>query len=1025
LFYAPCQFSQPSKTITHWGFYLAVASRTVNANDGTGPHTWNYSGWSTTGSAVKVTDPVANDSLHVMTGLGGTGSLYETQTQTFQGSSSGGTLLQTVTTDYSWINNPFYPKPQQSCNNVFSVVPIRVTTAWPNGQTTKEETDYDPGFSFYAYSSSTSYSGTATYGRVTAKREYDYGSGGPGPLLRQTATSYIWQSNSTYLADNFLAYPSSVQVLDGSSVQRAYTVYNYDQYALAPSGTSTQHDPAPPDGAYRANHTSKARWLNGSVSSTANCSISVSNGYLYTYSLFFDTGTVQKATDSCGSSAGDPNHTTTYAYSSNYAGAWPTSITNALNQSTSQTFDFDTGVLTSRTDPNNQTTSFQYDIMSRPTQVNYADGGQTTYCYPDLGGSTCTQSSPPYTAVTTRKINSSQNETTTTLTDGLGRTVQTQLTSDPQGTVYADTTYDGLGRVWKRSNPYRSGSASTDGTTTYIYDALGRTCVLVPPDGTAITNNTCPATNPGNDVLTLYSGNTTTVTDEYGIKRQSVTDGLGRLTQVFEDPGGLNYETDYAYDALDNLLCAAQKGTNSATFANCASTPAAWRPRTFTYDSLSRLLSATNPESGNITYSYDANGNLVTKTAPAPNQTGSAAVTTTYSYDAVNRLTQKSYSDGATPAPTPTAYFLYDLVNPWGSTYPNNYYVGRLDETITKNSSGTWLSSSYFLHDQMGRVTKIGQCTPTNCGGTGFHTVYAYDLVGDLTSFRTIENNITFSYQYNAAVRPTKVTSSLSDANHPATLATVNSSIGYWAFGGLHMLSLGNGVTETGVYNSRLQPCRMNVNSSGAWYNQCTDAIATGNVQDFTYGFSLGSSDNGNLTSFSATGARTFSRTYSYGQLNRLSSMSAPSDPSGCTGLSWTYDSWGNRSDQTVTSRHIRQLFHRDRLLCLRCRRQSRSKNRRISRNPVCFGYSGPSNSRGRRQRKFHDLLHFLCREAPCAIQKLYDAVHPQRSSRFHTPCHRHDESLIPRRRSRLPTLWRTAFRRHVHHPQIYRQRTG
>jgi len=58
-------------------------------------------------------------------------------------------------------------------------------------------------------------------------------------------------------------------------------------------------------------------------------------------------------------------------------------------------------------------------------------------------------------------------------------------------------------------------------------------------------------------VLTRYSGNTTTVTDEAGNARESVTDGLGRLTQVFEDPGSsphLNYETDYRYDPLNNLL---------------------------------------------------------------------------------------------------------------------------------------------------------------------------------------------------------------------------------------------------------------------------------------------------------------------------------------------------------------------------------------------------------------------------------------------------------------------------------------
>ena len=30
--------------------------------------------------------------------------------------------------------------------------------------------------------------------------------------------------------------------------------------------------------------------------------------------------------------------------------------------------------------------------------------------------------------------------------------------------------------------------------------------------------------------------------------------------------------------------------------------------------------------------------------------------------------------------------------------------------------------------------------------------------------------------------------------------------------------------------------------------------------------------------------------------------MSSPADPSGCTGLSWTYDAWANRTNQTTTS---------------------------------------------------------------------------------------------------------------------------
>jgi hypothetical protein len=58
------------------------------------------------------------------------------------------------------------------------------------------------------------------------------------------------------------------------------------------------------------------------------------------------------------------------------------------------------------------------------------------------------------------------------------------------------------------------------------------------------------------------------------------------LTGVWEDPSNWNYETDYQYDALDNLTQVYQKGGDSDS--------SKWRPRSFTYDSLSRLTQATD-----------------------------------------------------------------------------------------------------------------------------------------------------------------------------------------------------------------------------------------------------------------------------------------------------------------------------------------------------------------------------------------------------------------------------------------------
>ena len=85
-----------------------------------------------------------------------------------------------------------------------------------------------------------------------------------------------------------------------------------------------------------------------------------------------------------------------------------------------------------------------------------------------------------------------------------------------------------------------------------------------------------------------------------------------------------------------------------------------WRIRTFTYDSLSRLLTANNPESGTITYSYDPDGNLLQKTSPAPNQTGSATQTVSYCYDELHRVTGKGYGAQSCPLATPVVTYVYD-----------------------------------------------------------------------------------------------------------------------------------------------------------------------------------------------------------------------------------------------------------------------------------------------------------------------------------------------------------------------------
>jgi hypothetical protein len=262
-----------------------VASRTVNANDGTGSHTWTYA--YTVGTSTTVTDPLGNYTVHTF-GLGSVCDSYETQAQYYQ---SGGTPLKTVNTTYDYSLS--YNVPQGS-SYIANVVPGQISTVWPNNKTSQVTKSYDSGYSYIDYlGHSTNPSGGADvgiYGKMLSESDYDYGSGGPGSVLKTTNTNYLALSNSTYLTENLLNLVSSQQIVDSGGTQRGYTTYGYDEYGVVSSGISTQHDSSPADGSNRGNQTSVHEWENGTVVATTNCGTSVSNGYLVSYKTYLDTG---------------------------------------------------------------------------------------------------------------------------------------------------------------------------------------------------------------------------------------------------------------------------------------------------------------------------------------------------------------------------------------------------------------------------------------------------------------------------------------------------------------------------------------------------------------------------------------------------------------------------------------------------------------------------------------------------------------------------------------------------------------
>jgi YD repeat-containing protein len=220
-------------------------------------------------------------------------------------------------------------------------------------------------------------------------------------------------------------------------------------------------------------------------------------------------------------------------------------------------------------------------------------------------------------------------------------------------------------------------------------------------------------------------------------------------------------------------------------------------PRTYNYDMLSRLTSAATPESGTTYYYYTTSGGALCSGDPSAvcRRTDARGTTTTYTYDALNRLTGKTYSDS-----TPPATFSYDqtsvTIGSWSSGTLTNP-KGRLTEAVT-TSSGSVQTAVAYGYDPVGRVQNYWQCTPYNCGGaTIWQTHYDYDLAGDIADW-THPAGFTITNTISPAQRVTQISSSLSDAARPPTLAQ---SITYTPWGALSTLQ--NGCAGTTAPSSR------------------------------------------------------------------------------------------------------------------------------------------------------------------------------------------------------------------------------
>jgi len=506
-----------------------------------------------------------------------------------------------------------------------------------------------------------------------------------------------------------------------------------------------------------------------------------------------------------------------------------------------RTYDFDTGLVITSTGFNNDTTTFQYnDQLDRLTrEIRPVGFGETTYSYSAAG-------IYPNTVTVQSTLDTTQDLTSISKFDGFLRTIE-QRRTDPEGAVVSTTEYDASGRVAKVTNPFREfQSLPTNGYTTTSYDALDRILTV----STFAEDGTFTGT-----VTTEYETNLVTVTDQAGKKRKSETDAAGRLINVFEpdEQNNLNIVTSYIYDARSNL-----REVNQGE-----------QTRLFNYDSLSRLLSATSPESGDNNgngatfYTYDKASNLIERRDPRN-------LITSYTYDSLNRLATKSYSDG-----TPSVSYFYDAAPsslPTGATAPSGFSyqntLGRataIASPTTGNNTPTGLFHSY---DIGGRITNSSQLLD----GQHYTTTSQYNAAS-LPIGHTYPSGRTISHTFNIAGQITGV-----DSNNE----TISFDNLYTPAGAIRSQQLGNGLYHLMTYNSRLQPTTIGLGftsfSSDLWkldYNYSQyDFNSLNSAATTTPTLSNNQAqNNGNIGSIRLTpgnGTTPIDQFFTYDELNRL-----------------------------------------------------------------------------------------------------------------------------------------------------------
>lgn len=516
--------------------------------------------------------------------------------------------------------------------------------------------------------------------------------------------------------------------------------------------------------------------------------------------------------------------------------------------------------------------------------------------------------------------------------DALGRLTST---IDPLGST-ATFGYDQLGNQTRRTDPQLPGHSSPGGWAA-TYNPVGEQTSLIDPTGHQRFSTYDDLGKKLTDtVIERVPAPARALTTKYRYDHQaylsSVTSPDGRTTTVdFDMNGRLSRVTDAAgnyirnrYDILHRVIERSSPLFNKTTFSydtasnvtkvdNLDSANAVVRSEVFTYDRAGNRVSAKNGVGATTTYAYDAHNRLTSTTQPI---SSTESITTGYGYDAAGNITRATNGNGHNTTFTVNAWNLpestiepatpqtpaaadrtftasYDaagrptsLTKPGGVTHTTSY--DPLGSVVKETGSGASVPTTdrVFGRDLLGRMTSASAPGGTN--------TYTYDDRGNLVAATGPSGNSTFTWTSDGlpagTTTPAGTTSfthdnagRLATATDPLTGATASYSRD--ANGRVTTAAFGDGKpTRTYAYDALDRVTADTV--------KAPDGTVTAST---TYQYDAAN----RLTNKTTAGlAGASANTYGYDQANRLTSWN-----NGSTSTEYGWNKAGNRTrDGTNTA---------------------------------------------------------------------------------------------------------------------------